>query len=106
MPDVPLGAEQTLLLARERCEQNTALRRRQSARPEVISHLDQQRDVGCVVQCTVIELVPIHGRAETVSVEMGRHYNVLVPGVGIHAGQHCEYIWRADVALTLVNMQL
>src|SRR5262249_19525403 len=89
MPYIPLGTQQAFLLPRESSEQDATLGRAQLPRLDVLSHLYQQRYVGRVVQSAVVETIPIHGRAETISVKVRRHYNVLVALGGAHARQHC-----------------
>src|SRR5262249_7088401 len=75
-------------------------------RPDVVGYLYQQRDVGCVVQCAVIEIVCLYRRAKAISVKMGGHHDILIPSVGIRTGQQRQNVWRADVTLGLADMQL
>ena len=77
---------------------------RKPARLEVVGRLDQQRDVGRIVERAIVKIVAIDRRAESIAVQVRGDDDELVFQLRIAARELGDNIGRTDVALRHVHL--
>src|ERR1700753_1654033 len=95
----PTRAQQSLLLAGERYEQDAAFRCAYPARLVIVRHLDQEGNICGVVERSVVKVVAIERRAESIAIQVRADHDVFGFECRCHARKYRDDVRRADVAL-------